>query len=59
MDNATLMRIAILPDADRLAAIDELVDVLVGRGISEAELDRLERQVCQVNAAVAAWGRPN
>lgn len=59
MDNATLMRIAILPADDRLTAIDDLVDVLVRRGMSEAELDQLERQVCQVNAAVAAWGRPH
>lgn len=59
MDDATLMRIAILPLADRLAAIDDLVDALVRRGLTEADVDRLERQVHRVNAAVDAWGRPH
>lgn len=59
MDNATLTRIAVLPADERLAAIDALVDLLVGRGISEAELDRLERQVNQVNATLAQWSRPH
>lgn len=53
MDTATLMRIALMPADDRAEAIDELVEALVSGGLSEADLGRLERQVRQVNAAIA------
>lgn len=59
MDNATLTRIAILPPDARAAAIEDLVELLVRRGITEAELDRLERQVNQVNAELALWCKPH
>ncbi|HSV04005.1 MAG TPA: hypothetical protein VLI41_12450 [Phenylobacterium sp.] len=57
MDNATLTRIAILPPEARAAAIEDLVELLVDRGLTEAELDRLERQVHQVNATLAQRSR--
>ncbi|WP_297693060.1 hypothetical protein [Phenylobacterium sp.] len=59
MEDATLTRIAILPPRERAAAIEDLVDLLVRDGISEDELHRLERQVHQVNAAIAQRRRLN
>jgi hypothetical protein len=59
MDNATLTRIAILPPDERATVIDDLVEQLVRGGITEAELDGLERQVHQVNASLAQWLRPH
>ena len=59
MEDATLTRIAILPPRAREAAIEDLVDLLVRDGISEDELHRLERQVHQVNAAIAQRRRLN
>lgn len=57
MDNTTLMRIAILPRDERMIAIDDLVEVLVRGGLTEADVDHLERQVHQVNATLANWRR--
>ena len=59
MNHATLTRIALLPTDSRVAAIDDLVELLVGAGITEAEVDQLERDVHQVNAILAQWARPN
>lgn len=59
MDNATLMRIAILPPDERAVAIEAVVDLLVRGGVSEEELDRLERQVHQVNETLAQWRTPH
>lgn len=59
MDNATLMSIAMLPPHERAVAIEHVVELLVRRGLSEAELDQLERQVHQVNATVAQWRTPH
>ena len=59
MTPATLAQIALLPSDARLAAIDDLVELLLERGISEAELEQLERDVGRVNASIAQWARPN
>lgn len=59
MDATTLLRIATLPSEERLAAIDDLVEVLTSGEFTEADVDELERQVRQVNATLANWRRPH
>jgi hypothetical protein len=59
MDNATLMHIAILPPDERAVAIEAVVDLLVRGGLSEEDLDRLERQVHQVNDTLAQLRAPH
>jgi hypothetical protein len=59
MDNVTLTRLALLPTEALADAVEDLVKLLMHRGMTEAEVEHLEQQVHQVNTSLDQWRRPH
>jgi len=59
MPTINLQEIAALPEDERADAIDDIVESMLAEGVTEDDLDGLQRVVEQLNEVIAQRLRPN